>query len=72
MYDFNYHEPKTLAEAAAIMRAAPDGSFIAGGMSLIPALKQRRAKPSDLVDLRFLAELKGIRREGVRPCYRRA
>ena len=43
MDDFNYHEPRTLAEAAAVMRAARDGSFIAGGMSLIPALKQRRA-----------------------------
>jgi carbon-monoxide dehydrogenase medium subunit len=63
MYDFNYHEPKTVAEAAAIIRAARDGSLIAGGMSLIPALKQRRAKPSDLIDLRFIGELKGIRRE---------
>ena len=48
MYDFNYHEPKTLAEATATLRVSRDGSFIAGGMSLIPALKQRRAKPSDL------------------------
>lgn len=63
MHDFNYHEPKSLAEATAIIRAARDGSFIAGGMSLISALKQRRAKPSDLIDLRFIGELTGIRRQ---------
>jgi aerobic carbon-monoxide dehydrogenase medium subunit len=63
MHDFTYHEPRTTAEAAAIVRAARDGSLIAGGMSLIPALKQRRARPSDLVDLRHIEELKGIRRE---------
>lgn len=63
MYDFNYHEPKTLDEATATLCATRDGSFIAGGMSLIPALKQRRAKPSDLVDLRLIEGLSGIRRE---------
>ena len=63
MHDFSYHEPKTVAEAAAIIRAARDGSLIAGGLSLIAALKQRRARPSDLVDLRHIEELKGIRRE---------
>lgn len=63
MHDFNYHEPTTLAEAAAVLHAAPDGRFIAGGMSLIPALKQRRVKPSDLVDLRLIEGLSGIRRE---------
>jgi len=61
--DFNYHEPRTLAEAAAAVQAARDGIFIAGGMSLIPALKHRRARPSDLVDLRLIDGLTGIRRE---------
>jgi aerobic carbon-monoxide dehydrogenase medium subunit len=61
--DFNYHEPTTLAEAAAAVHAARDGVFIAGGMSLIPALKQRRVRPSDLVDLRLIDGLTGIRRD---------
>ena len=64
MHDFNYHEPRTLAEAAAALRTARDGRFIAGGMSLIPALKQRRTKPSDLIDLRLIEGLSGLRREG--------
>jgi aerobic carbon-monoxide dehydrogenase medium subunit len=63
MHDFNYHEPSTVADAAAIIRASRDGRLIAGGMSLIPALKQRCAKPSDLIDLRRIGELVGIRRE---------
>ena len=63
MDNFAYHEPRTLEEAAAALRAARDGVFIAGGMSLIPALKQRRVRPSDLVDLRLIDGLDGIRRE---------
>jgi len=63
MYDFNYHEPKTLDEAAATLRATRDGRFIAGGMSLIPALKQRHIKPSDLIDLRMIDGLSFVRRE---------
>jgi len=62
--NFNYHEPRTLDEAAAALRATPDGRFIAGGMSLIPALKQRRVRPSDLIDLRLIGGLSGIRRDG--------
>jgi aerobic carbon-monoxide dehydrogenase medium subunit len=62
--DFNYHEPKTLADAAAALRAARDGVYIAGGMSLIPALKHRRLRPSDLIDLRLIDGLSGIRRDG--------
>jgi carbon-monoxide dehydrogenase medium subunit len=63
VYDFNYHEPKTLAEASSLLRAAADGAFLAGGMSLIPALKQRRAKPSDLIDLRLIGGLSSISRD---------
>lgn len=63
MDDFAYHEPKTFDEAAAIVRAVRDGRFIAGGMSLIPALKQRRVRPSDLIDLRLIEGLAFIRRE---------
>jgi aerobic carbon-monoxide dehydrogenase medium subunit len=64
VHDFDYHEPRTLAEAAAIVRGSRDGVFLAGGMSLIPALKQRRARPSDLIDLRLIEGLSFIRHEG--------
>ena len=64
MYDFNYLAPKSLAEAVAAIGGAEDGKLLAGGMTLIPTLKQRLAQPSDLVDLSNIAELKGISRNG--------
>ena len=64
MYDFTYQSPKTLAEAVAAIGRAEDGKLLAGGMTLIPTLKQRLAQPSDLIDLAKLPELKGISRTG--------
>jgi aerobic carbon-monoxide dehydrogenase medium subunit len=64
MYDFNYQAPNTLAAAVSAIAAAEDGKLLAGGMTLIPTLKQRLAQPSDLIDLSKLAELKGISRNG--------
>ena len=64
MYDFNYHRPKSLAEAARLLAGKDDAKLVAGGMTLIPTLKQRLARPTDLVDLTAIAELKGIKRDG--------
>jgi carbon-monoxide dehydrogenase medium subunit len=64
MHDFAYHRPTSLADAAAALRAGGDAKLVAGGMTLIPTMKQRLASPSDLVDLGGIAELKGIRSEG--------
>ena len=64
MYDFIYQKAKSVAEAASLVGKATEGKLVAGGMTLIPTLKQRLAKPSDLVDLGGIAELKGIKRDG--------
>jgi carbon-monoxide dehydrogenase medium subunit len=64
MYDFNYHRPGSLAEAARLLAGNADAKLVSGGMTLIPTLKQRLAHPSDLIDLAGLAELKGIGLEG--------
>ena len=61
MYDFAYHKPSSLAEAAKLL-ADPDAKAVSGGHTLIPALKHRLNKPSALVDLSGIAEMKGIRR----------
>jgi carbon-monoxide dehydrogenase medium subunit len=66
MYAFEYHRPKSVAEAVSLLQGASDGKFLAGGHTLIPTLKQRLASPSDIVDLGAIAELKGIRQEGDR------
>ena len=60
MYAFNYHRPSSLEEAKKALSSAEDGKLVAGGMTLIPTMKQRLASPSDLVDLGAIAELKGV------------
>jgi len=64
MYDFAYHRPKTLAEATAALKGKPEARAMSGGMTLIPTLKQRLAKPSDVVDLGGIKDLAGIKVEG--------
>ncbi len=64
MYNFGYHRPTSLADAAATLQRAEDGQLMAGGQTLIPTLKQRLAQPSDIVDLGAIDELKGIRDDG--------
>jgi carbon-monoxide dehydrogenase medium subunit len=64
MYDFIYQKPASLADAAKAIAAAEDGKLMAGGMTLIPTLKQRLARPSDVVDLGKIAELAGIKQDG--------
>ncbi|WP_419896816.1 FAD binding domain-containing protein [Roseomonas sp. USHLN139] len=64
MYDFTYHKPGSVADAVAILAADPDAKPISGGMTLLPALKHRLNRPTALVDLSGIAELRGIRQEG--------
>jgi len=64
MYDFHYHRPKTLADAANLLKGKDEARPMSGGMTLIPTLKQRLARPSDVVDLGGIKELAGIKVEG--------
>ncbi|WP_431285367.1 FAD binding domain-containing protein [Humitalea sp. 24SJ18S-53] len=64
MYDFTYHKPTSVADAVKILAADPDAKPVSGGHTLLPALKHRLNKPSALVDLSGIAELRGIKREG--------
>jgi carbon-monoxide dehydrogenase medium subunit len=51
MYDFAYQRPGSVDEAARLLAADPEAKALAGGMTLIPVLKQRLNKPSTVVDL---------------------
>ena len=64
MYDFEYHKPSSVADAVKLLSADPDARPISGGQTLLPALKHRLNRPTYLVDLSGIAELKGIKREG--------
>ncbi|MGC4108660.1 MAG: xanthine dehydrogenase family protein subunit M [Thermomicrobiales bacterium] len=60
---FAYHQATSVAEAVQILGENPDAKILAGGYSLIPAMKLRLAQPAMLVDLGKLAELRGISRQ---------
>jgi aerobic carbon-monoxide dehydrogenase medium subunit len=60
MYEFTYHKPASLDEITKLLGASEDAKLVAGGMTLIPTLKQRLARPSDLVDLAAIASLRGV------------
>ncbi len=64
MYNFNYHQAKSVDDAAKLVTSVDEGKLMAGGMTLIPTLKMRLAKPSDVVDLGKIADLKGIKKDG--------
>jgi aerobic carbon-monoxide dehydrogenase medium subunit len=58
---FDYVRAGSLAEAIELLHRDPEGTkLVAGGHTLIPTLKLRRASPALLVDVRGIADLKGI------------
>jgi carbon-monoxide dehydrogenase medium subunit len=63
---FAYAAPATLEEAVGLLteHAEAEPRVLAGGQSLIPLMNFRLAKPGYLVDLRNVAGLSGIRRDG--------
>jgi CO/xanthine dehydrogenase FAD-binding subunit len=60
---FEYVRPGSLAEACELLAGDEDARIIAGGQTLIPMLAMRLARPTKLVDILRLTELRGIRRE---------
>ena len=64
MHAFQYHRPASLKDVMAAAAKASDGKILAGGQSLVQAMKLRLASPSDLIDLGGVKELTGIKVEG--------
>jgi carbon-monoxide dehydrogenase medium subunit len=64
MYDVEYRRAGSVEDAAEQHRAAEDARYLAGGMSLLPTLKLRLDRASDVVDLGHLDELRGIEDSG--------
>jgi CO/xanthine dehydrogenase FAD-binding subunit len=62
---FDYHAPKTVDEALALLqRYAGDAKILAGGQSLVPLLNFRLSRPAALVDLNRIPALAYIKEEG--------
>jgi carbon-monoxide dehydrogenase medium subunit len=64
MYDFKYHRPGTVRQAANLLVKNEDAKLIAGGHTLVPVMKQRLAAPPHLVDLSHIEGLNGIEMKG--------
>ena len=62
MYAFNYERPANLAAAQVLLAAG--GNALAGGQTMIAAMKQRLQQPETVVDLGGISTLAGIRKEG--------
>jgi carbon-monoxide dehydrogenase medium subunit len=63
--NFDYKRPSTVDEAIALLtRHGDDAKLLAGGHSLIPAMKLRLAQPKVVVDIGRIANLSYIREAG--------
>ena len=62
---FEYHVPQTLDEAIALMAQLGDGAkILAGGQSLLPAMRFRLASPEALIDINRLRDLAYVEERG--------
>jgi aerobic carbon-monoxide dehydrogenase medium subunit len=61
---FDYHAPSTVAEAVSLLAQNDEAKILAGGHSLLPALKLRLTQPTALIDITRIAELKQVSTNG--------
>jgi aerobic carbon-monoxide dehydrogenase medium subunit len=59
-YETDYVRAATLTDALSLLAAESEAKILAGGHSLIPIMKLRLARPSKLIDVAHLPELRGI------------
>ena len=64
MYDFIYHRATSIGDAQSIFKNSEDPVYLAGGMTVLPTMKQRLANPSDVIDLGKIDGLTGVERDG--------
>src|SRR5512134_1106216 len=64
MYNFTFHRPTTVRQAAGLLARNPEAKLLAGGHSLLPVMKQRLAQPSALIDLSLVEGMSGVEQKG--------
>src|SRR5256885_15685478 len=64
MHAFQYHRPASTKEALGLAQQKSEGRYLAGGQSLVQAMKLRLTSPSDLIDLGTIKDLAGIKVSG--------
>ena len=63
MHAFQYHRPSSVKDALSLGSQKPEARYLAGGQSLVQAMKLRLSSPSDLIDLNALGDLKTLKVE---------
>jgi carbon-monoxide dehydrogenase medium subunit len=64
MHAFEYHRPASSKDAVTLAGKKDEGKYLAGGQSLVQAMKLRLASPTDLIDLGTIKDLAGIKVSG--------
>jgi len=64
MYAFKYQRPMTVRQAVNMLAKDPEAKLLSGGHSLLPVMKLRLAKPSQLLDIAHIEGLAGIELKG--------
>ncbi len=64
MYQTTYIRAGSIAEAQNLLLDNPEAQLLSGGQTLVPTLRQRLARPSHLIDIARIAELRGISTNG--------
>ena len=64
MHAFEYHRPSSTKDALALGSNKEEARYLAGGQSLVQAMKLRLSSPTDLIDLGTIKELVGIKASG--------
>ena len=62
MKTFNYHVPKNVKEASKL--ASTNSAFLAGGMTSVPSMKLGLATYKDIIDIKHIKKLSGIKVSG--------
>ncbi|HWQ14053.1 MAG TPA: xanthine dehydrogenase family protein subunit M [Roseiflexaceae bacterium] len=62
--EFQYYAPTSVAEAVSLLQQHDEAKILAGGHSLLPALKLRLSQTPVLIDIGRIAELKGLAVDG--------
>ena len=60
MYQFDYQAPDSIEAALAALRENDEAKIVAGGMTLLPTMKLRLARPDVLIDINRIESLAGI------------
>src|SRR2546430_12952892 len=63
MHAFDYHRPSNVKDALALASRKEEGRYLAGGQSLVQAMKLRLSSPTDLIDLNAIGDLKALKAE---------